>query len=215
MYYILFIFYITYIYIWINYIIWIVYHLIISFIYWLIICHLYVIFIAFVYSLQRSRATPRLVTEISQLAELGDVMLTVAEIDEERAQGAKILWEDIQSQMECWQGDMRWIQDRGLYSGLMLANNYLMPNHVCLDSWMQPPWVYDTLQVAYCGLFTLQLGVYLLGRIMPMQNIDIETRQTVQEQLKSDTSVPADVWEPRLWQWQRGCLFQRELMWNL
>jgi len=44
------------------------------------------------------------VTEISQLAELGDVMLTVAEIDEDRAQGAKVLWEDIQSQMEYWQG---------------------------------------------------------------------------------------------------------------
>ena len=43
-------------------------------------------------------------TEISQLAELGDVMLTVAEIDEDRAQGAKVLWENVQSQMECWQG---------------------------------------------------------------------------------------------------------------
>lgn len=160
-------------------------------------------------TLQRRCATPRLVTEISQLAELGDVMLTVAEIDEDRAQGAKVLWEDIQSQMECWQGrggskiefDIQvWCWRATFWCQTMYASI-----HEC-----NPPWV--TLCKQRIADFLLcQLGVYLLGRVMPMQKIDIETRQTVQEQLKSDTSVPDDVWEPRFWQWQRGCV-QRELL---
>ena len=58
----------------------------------------------------------------------------------------------------------RWIQDRGLYSGLMLASDFLMPNHVCLDSWMQPPFGCKTLCKQRIADFLLcQLGVYLLG----------------------------------------------------
>ena len=56
----------------------------------------------------------------------------------------------------------RWIQDRVWYSGLMLASDFLMPNHVCLDSWMQPP-LSDTLQAAYCGFFTLSTRCLFVG----------------------------------------------------
>lgn len=56
----------------------------------------------------------------------------------------------------------RWIRDRVWYSGLMLASDFLMPNHVCLDSWMQPP-LSDTLQAAYCGFFTLSTRCLFVG----------------------------------------------------